>query len=292
LRTLLFTILTGLVFAAGNAFASDVLILQSMHVKPYDDALRGLRSVVKGDTRTVVLTDAEGADIVRIVRDERPELIVAIGADALRSVRKVRDVPIIHLMVLNPEKITDNARNVVGIEMNIQPEKYLSQMERLNLPRLKVGLFYDPEKSGALVKKIKQVAASMGIEINARVVQSPRDVPVQLKFLNGSCNIFWMLPDSTVVTPETVELLLLHTQQTRVPVVTFAAKYVDTGALFSLDIDGYDLGKQAGEMANRIIDGTDLSQIRDAWARKAVLKVNRKVAEKLGISLAGLETRQ
>ena len=98
-----------------------------------------------------------------------------------------------------------------------------------------------------------------------------------------------MIPDATVVTPETFEFLLLFSQQNRMPIVTFAGKYVDTGALVSLDIDGFDLGKQAGEMANSILDGTRVSDIPNTEARKAVLKVNRKVAKKLGISLNGIE---
>ena len=107
--------------------------------------------------------------------------------------------------------------------------------------------------------------------------------------MKGSFNLFWMLPDSTVVTPETFEFLLLFTQQNRTPVVTFAGKYVNTGALASLDIDGFDLGKQSGEMANRVLDGTRVSDIPTAEARKSVIKINRKVASKLGINIAGLE---
>ena len=258
-------------------------------MKPFDDALRGFRSACKADSKTVVVADAEGVDIVRMVREERPQLILAIGADALQRVKKIRDIPIIYLMVLNPEKITGGAKNIVGINMNIPPEKYLGLMERMNLPKLKVGLFYDPAKTGAFVKRIQQTARSRGIEIMAREVRHPQEVPVLLAEMKGSCNLFWMIPDATVVTPETVEFLLLFSQQNGTPVVTFAGKYVDSGALVSLDIDGVDLGKQGGEMANRILDGTRVSDIPATEARKAVLRVNRKVARKLGINLKGIE---
>ena len=111
-----------------------------MRVKPFDDALRGFRTVCKADSKTVVVSDAEGVDFVRMVREERPRLILAIGADALQRVKKIRDIPIIYLMVLNPEKITGRGKNIAGVDMNIPPEKYLSLMENLNLPKLKVGL--------------------------------------------------------------------------------------------------------------------------------------------------------
>ena len=289
MRTLFITSLISLILSGATAFAADILVLQGMRVKPFDDALRGFRSACKADSKTVVVTDAEGADIVRIVREDRPRLILAIGADALQRVKKIRDIPIIYLMVLNPEKITGGAKNVVGIDMNIPPEKYLGLMERLNLPKLKVGILYDPAKTGAFVKRIQQTARSRGIEIMAREVRHPREVPELLAEMKGSCNIFWMIPDATVVTPETVEFILLFSQKNGTPVVTFAGKYVDTGALISLDIDGLDLGKQGGEMANRILDGTRVSDIPNTEARKAVLRVNRKVAKKFGINLKGIE---
>jgi putative ABC transport system substrate-binding protein len=289
MRTLFLTFLISLLFTAANAFAGDVLVLQSLHVKPFDDALRGFRNICKAETKTVVVADAAGADILRLVREERPRLILAIGAEALKSVKRIREIPVIYTMVLNPEKITGNARNFAGVDMSIPPEKYLSLMVSLHLPKMRVGILYDPAQSGGFVKKIQQTARAKGIEITAREVRNSKEVPEALSGMKGTFNLFWMLPDSTVVTPETFEFLLLFTQQNRTPVVTFAGKYVETGALVSLDIDGFDLGKQAAEMANRVLDGTRVSDIPSAEARKAVMKLNRKVASKLGINLAGLE---
>jgi putative ABC transport system substrate-binding protein len=288
-RILFLTSLISLLLSGATVFAGDILVLQSMRVKPFDDALRGFRSVCKADSKTVVVADAEGTDLVRMTREERPQLILAIGADALQRVKRIRDIPIIYLMVLNPEKITGGGKNIAGIDMNIPPEKYLDLMESLNLPKLRVGLLYDPAKTGAFVKRVQHTARSRGIEITAREVHHPREVPELLAEMKGSCNLFWMLPDATVITPETVEFLLRFSQQNGTPVVTFAGKYVDTGALVSLDIDGFDLGKQGGEMANKILDGTRVSDIPNTEARKAVLKVNRKVAKKLGINLNGIK---
>ncbi len=289
MRTLLITYLVSLIFTAGNAWAADVLVLQSLRVKPFDDALRGFRSACKGDVRTVVLSDVEGMDIVRTVREERPKVILAVGAEALQRVKKIRDIPIIHLMVLNPEKVAGAAGNIVGVDMNIPPDKYLGLMEHMNMSKLKVGILYDPARNGAFVKRIQQAAKARGIEVTAREVRHSREVPEALAGMQDSFNVFWMLPDSTVVTPETVEYILLFSQRNRTPVVSFASKYVDTGALVSLDIDGFDLGKQGGEMANRLLNGARASELHSTDARKAVLKVNRKVAEKLGINLVRLE---
>jgi putative ABC transport system substrate-binding protein len=256
-----------------------------VRVKPFDDALRGFKSVCKADAKTVVVSESEGIDVLRTVREERPELILAIGADALAKVKKIRDIPILYLMVLNPEKSIDGGKNVTGVNMNIPPAKYLALLEKLDLPRLRVGILYNPLKSGHAVKRILQAARSMGVEVTAREVHSPKEVPELLTRMKDSVTAFWMLPDPTVVTPETVEFLLLFSQQHGVPVVAFAGKYVEMGALLSLDIDSFDQGQQAGEMANKILNGAAVADLPTVDARKAVLKVNRKVGRKLGIDL-------
>jgi putative ABC transport system substrate-binding protein len=289
LRTLFLTILLGLIFSVRAGFAHDILVVQSLQVKPFDEALRGFRSTCKAESISVVVSGAPGVDISRTVREERPSLILAIGADALNRVKKIRDIPIIYSMVLNPEKIAGRGKNIAGVNMNVSPGKYLSLMERLNLPNLRICVLYDPAQTGNMVKNIRQTALAKGIDITAKEVHNPKEVPELLTRMKGTFNLFWMIPDPTVVTPETVEFLLLFTQQSGVPVVTFASKYVDEGALISLDINSFDLGKQAGEMANKVLDGTRVSELPDSEARKAILRINRKVAQKLGISLKGIE---
>jgi putative ABC transport system substrate-binding protein len=290
LRTLSLTFLFSLILSAATVFAGDILVLQSMRVKPFDDALRGFKSVCKGESKTVVVADAQGTDFVRMAREERPELIFAIGAEALNKVKNIRDIPVIYSMVLNPDKITGRGNNFTGVNMNIPPEKYLNMLEKLKLTKLKIGILYDPVKSGDIIKKIQQSARSRNIEIIAREIRHSKEVPEQLAKMKDSCDIFWMLPDSTVVTPETVEFLLLFSQQNRIPVITFASKYLDTGAMASLDIDGFDLGKQAGEIANKVLGGTAISDIPETDARKGVMRINRKIATKFGINLNGKET--
>jgi len=289
LRTLFITLLISLFFSAVNAFAGDILVLQSMRVKPFDDALAGFRSVCSGAARIVMVADTEGTDFVKLAEKERPEIILAIGSEALSKVKKIKDIPIIYLMVLHTDKITGGGRNIVGINMNIPPEKYLTLMEKLNLHGLKIGVFYDPAKSGNFIRNIRQTAGSRGMIITAREVSHPKDVQELLSEMKGSFDLFWMLPDTTVVTPETVESIFRFSQKNSIPIITFAGKYVETGALASLDIDGFDLGKQAGEMANRILGGTAVSDIANTDARKAIMKVNRKLAAKLGINLNALD---
>jgi ABC-type uncharacterized transport system substrate-binding protein len=57
------------------------------------------------------------------------------------------------------------------------------------------------------------------------------------------------------------------------------------GALLSLDIDGFDQGRQAGEIAQQIINGAAVYAIPGTEARRTHIKANRNVAKKLRITL-------
>ena len=48
--------------------------------------------------------------------------------------------------------------------------------------------------------------------------------------------------------------------------------------MISLEIDSYDLGKQGGEIAGRILGGARVTDIPYTEARKSVIRVNRKIA--------------
>lgn len=280
-----FLVIIAILLGTTAARAHDVLVVQALRVKPFDEAYRGFRDACATDARRVYLSDLESTDIVKLVREEKPLLILAIGADALVRVQKVKGIPILYLMVLNPQTIVHGKGNVTGVDMNVPPEKYLDLLTRISPAPKKIGIVYDPSKTGRLVKRAQQAAQERGMEITTLEVSRPNEVPKALDAMKGMVDALLMLPDTTVVTPETVEFFLLFSQNNSIPVITFASKYVEMGALLSIDIDGFDLGRQAGEMAQQILNGAAVNAMPGTEARKTHVKANRNVAKKLRITL-------
>lgn len=276
-----------LFFLVPPCAAGDILVIQSLQIKPYNDALLGFRSVSKARTNKLVSSELGEQDIGGKVRKIKPELILAIGMDALVKVRGIRDVPIVYLMVLNPQALLRDNANVTGVSMNIAPERQLSLLRQI-LPHVKkIAIFFDPGKSGNYVAKAYNAAALMGIELLAKRVHSSREAAAAIDAMKGKADALWLLPDTTVINPATIDLLLLSTLENKIPVFTFSDKYVEKGALMSLEVDAEDAGRQAGEMANRILAGAAVQGIENEDARGEILTVNMIVAKKLGISING-----
>ena len=55
------------------------------------------------------------------------------------------------------------------------------------------------------------------------------------------------------------------------------------GAFLSMDIDAFDMGRQAGEMVLEIQAGKRVEKVKQTYARKAIISTNAMIAEKFGI---------
>lgn len=281
-----FTILFFLILFPGVSEAGpEIVAIQSIRVEPYEEAIKGFQSVCNARINRIVVSELGETDVVRKINEIRPDMVLAIGRDALSMVKRIEGIPIVYLMVLNPQSTLSGEKNITGVSMNIPPEKQLMVLLGA-LPYTKnIGLLYDPNRTAYLVRKAKDAAKKIGIKLIAREIHSSRDAPSLIMDMKEKIDVFWMLPDITVITPETVKFLLLFSLENNIPLLAFSEKYVEVGAFMSTDIDAFDMGSQAGEMANKILSGRGVRNVRQVHARKLVVSTNLMIARKLGINL-------
>jgi putative tryptophan/tyrosine transport system substrate-binding protein len=284
LRTLCLTLLllAPLLLAPLPVLAYDILLLQSLREKGYDEAVQGVKRECSATMRTVVLSDYAETDITRIIREEHPRLIIAVGDRALDVAGKQRTTPVLYMMALHARS---RQKSVTGVGMLFDPARYLSVFESIGSKR--VGVVCDPAKSGAYLKKALVAAKRSGIELVVREVHSPRETLAMLESLRGKVDAIWMLPDITAVSPETTEAYFLFSQGERVPLVSFSEVYLKMGGAVALGIDRFDIGKQLGVMAESVLAGTPVEELSPQTPRRIMLKVNDGVLRRLKITLAG-----
>jgi putative ABC transport system substrate-binding protein len=278
------------IFSAMPAFAEgEILVIQSVKIAPYEEALNGFISAQDQKIKQVVLTETQSFDIRDEIERTQPPLILAIGRDALMNVKDIRDIPVIYIMVLSPNQILDNSQNFYGINMNVHPEKQLEAFIGA-IPKLKnIGLIYNPDNTGELAEEAARAAEKKEVSLVIKKAEKAGDVVNALKGMAESINAFWMFPDVTLLTPESMELLLITSIEKEIPLLTFSTKYLEMGAILSVAVDPYDMGIQAGELAQKILAGDNHKESRLIFARKGVITLNKKVAGKIGIELKQYE---
>jgi putative ABC transport system substrate-binding protein len=280
MRRLVLLILALATLFPSLALSYDVLVLQSSRNPAYEEVMKGFRNGGNVSQRNVVLADYAEVDVIRIVSEDRPRLILAVGDAALTVVRKVQQTPVVAVMSLGIHNRRNASQsNLTGIGMYAQPERYIRMFHTMKTRR--VGVIYDPSRSGWYMNLARQAAGPAGIELVTREVSTPFEINKQLASLSGKVDALWLLPDSTAINRETTEAYFHFGQQQSVPVVSFAAAYLGLGAVAVLEIDHSGLGNQAEAIVTALLSGGAVNGMPLEFPQKLTLKTNPGVLKRL-----------
>ena len=131
------------------------------------------------------------------------------------------DVPVVYMMVLDPQKHNLNAPNMTGTLLEIPIERQMKLIRTFLPARHRLGTLYDPRKNGPKVKEAEQ-NGNQSLDIQAFPVESEKEVPQQLRALLTSSDALWLMPDSTVLTNESIGFILETSLSRGVPVIGFS----------------------------------------------------------------------
>ncbi|HXF91672.1 MAG TPA: ABC transporter substrate-binding protein [Nitrospiraceae bacterium] len=279
---------TGLVPAL--AAAAEIAILKSSNIKAYNDAIDGFKAAVpNGSTFREYDLDGDldrGRKLARRIRASDATLVLAVGLKAAMAAKlEIVDTPVIYVMVLDPSKHNLAAPNMTGIFLEVPLDRQLDTIRSLLPGQRRVGVLYDPSKTSAVVEEARRQAKAYGLELVAAQVASERDVPASLRTLLPTVGALWLVPDSTVLTDESLRYILNTALDQKVPVIGFSPEFVRSGALLSLSVNYGDIGRQAGSLARRILDGQVSLPLKAVPADRVRMTLNLKTARFLGIDV-------
>ncbi len=272
-----------LLCACALSWAGEVVVVKSLDIRPYNEAVAGFKAFCGCEVQELTLTEDRN-DIVRRVLAGNPDAVLAIGLDAFEKLKTIRDLPLLYAMVPSSQYIPAGRANISGVSMYVSPERNMAAILDVLPHANRIGVVYDPRNSEQFVREAGQAAQARGVEIVARKVARPADVPPSVEGLKGKIDLLWMIPDATVINPEAVKYMLLFSFQNRVPLFTFSKKYVEMGAVAGLTVFPYDMGVHAGEIYRRLMQDSDAGPLR-MDSRKSSMVINSRIARKLGIKI-------
>lgn len=272
--------------------AANIVALKSADVDVYNEVLEGFKGILP---RAIISEyDMEGdlqrgkKFLARLKSGPKPDLILAIGIWALQVVvEEVRDIPVVFAMVLNPTTVIgQEAHNITGASMNVPIEQQITLLKKVSPQVRRIGVIYDPSKTGYLVRQAERIARDQGVRLVTKAIASSKDAFAALDAMQGEIDALWILPDLTVLAPESVQYMLLFSFRNKIPLLGLSENQARMGALLGLSFEsGRDIGSQAGELANEILSGRRAEGLPFTTARKVRLTVNLKTAGKLGLQI-------
>jgi putative ABC transport system substrate-binding protein len=290
LMTLVCTFLCCTYIVPVEADAVEIAILKSSDLKAYNEAVEGFKTTTPGAaiyTEYDLRGDLErGKSLARKIRSSDSSLVVAVGLKAaLAAKSEIGDIPILYMMILDPLKHHLNADNMTGVLLEIPTDRQLKIM-RAFLPTLRrIGMMYDPDKTAPKLKAAESRAPAYDFQLRGFPVENEKDIPQQLRALLSESEALWLIPDSTVLTDESIRFILESALAKHVPVIGFSSEFTRLGALLSLSISYIEVGRETGLLAKRILDGEKLLPFKPISVQRVKITVNLKTARYLGISV-------
>jgi len=279
-------------FLTHQAEAARVAVLMTSKAPEYEEALKGFKQAAPG--QVVAEYDMDGdLDLGRKYLTEietkvKPDLIFAVGGFALQAaVSRSPSIPIVYAMVLNPPSILGaGAKNATGASMNVPVEQAIRLFKQLGPDIKRIGVVYNPARTGYLVKRAQALAREQGLELVTKEIASPKEAVAALQSLQNGIDAFWIVPDETVLSQAIVQQMLKLAFAWKIPLLGLTDRHAEMGALFSLSFaSGQDIGLQAGDLAQAVLSGRAASEVPYTNARKVALTVNLKTAQKLGLEI-------
>jgi ABC-type uncharacterized transport system substrate-binding protein len=231
---------------------------------------------VDGDTRELNATIEE-------LRKEPPQLVVVFGTQVAIAARtRLRDVPIIYCLALNPLKNDLAGSNIGGIRLETGLSEQFADVERF-LPQVtRIGTIYSEPESGNLVR---QARASLrpGVQLIARDARDPRQAAQLIEEIMPHVDAFCLLWDPAIANVSNFRLLVDLSLKNKVALIAPAPAFVEAGALMSVAADYEKAGQRASEMARLVLEGGRAGDFGAEPPPAYLITINASVARRLGI---------
>jgi putative tryptophan/tyrosine transport system substrate-binding protein len=273
-----------------EAAGIEIAILKSSDLKAYNEAIQGFKGTAPGaavyaeyDLRGDL---EQGKQLARTIRVSEPSLVVAVGLKAaLVAKLELSDTPVLYMMILDPLKHGLTAANMTGVLPAIPTERQFKLLRTLLPTAHRIGVLYDPAKTAAKLKEASRSAADYDFQLQGFPVGNEKEVAQQLRSLAASSQALWLIPDSTVLTDESVRFLLESALAKQIPVIGFSSEFTRLGALASLSVRHSEIGRETGLLAKRILNGEKPFPLKPTTVQRVSISVNQKTARYLGIAI-------
>jgi ABC-type uncharacterized transport system substrate-binding protein len=276
-----------LIFLSSIAFA-DIAIIRTAGVAAYDEARNGFSSICfEAKQEFNLLEDLSNqAQVINDIRNGNYRLLVGIGSQAALLARSnFPNTPLVFCLVVNPDKLGLKGDNVTGISLGVPIREQFSVLHSISKKAKRIGVIYTAPGNDSLIATARQIASEQGMSLVTAPITSSTDIQKAMSEIIGNCDVLWIPPDPSLNSDEVIRYIGSTSLSKQVPCVGPSDRYVRSGAIFSLAPDTIEAGRMAGDLANKILQGTQPSKLPVQEILKPRVILNLKAASLLGLTI-------
>jgi len=255
---------------------------------------------VEGDNVEYIIKNAEGdmtlaATIAQQFVTRDVDLILSIAtptSQAAVNAVEGTDIKVVFGSVTDPVAAAlvdswDNpGGNVTGISDWADVPAQVQLVLNIVPDVQKLGTIYNAGETNSVVQidELKKAAPSLGItDIVEATAASTADVFAAVQSLVGRVDAIWVPTDNTVVAA--FESVVKVCEDNQIPLFAADTATVERGAIGTPGIDYYQLGRECGQVAARILRGEDPADIPVKRVDMTDVFLNPSAAERMGVTI-------
>ena len=202
------------------------------------------------------------------------------------------DIPVIYTAVSDPvaaglaKEDGSSVGNITGTCDALAVGAQLKMIRDILPDATKVGIIYTTSEANSIstVAEYEAVAADYGFEIVTTGVTAMSEVAIAAADMVKKVDCITNLTDNTVVTA--LQSVLEEANKAGIPVFGSEVEQVKAGCVASMGLEYFELGKQTGKMAAKVLKGeAKASDMQFETITEPSLYVNFAAAEKIGLKL-------
>lgn len=256
--------------------------------------------IVEGENLTVLFDNAQtdmgtASTIADNFVAEKVDLICAIATPSAMSAYNSSmktDIPVIYTAVSDPiasglaKEDGSSVGNITGTSDALPVTNQLEMIRKIMPEAKSIGILYTTSEtnSESTIAEYKKYAPDYGFEIVDSGINTIADVPMAAADLASKVDCITNLTDNTVVSA--LQTVLDAANKEGIPVFGSEVEQVKNGCVASMGLEYFELGKQTGAMAAKVLKGeAKAADMNFEVITEASLYVNTAAAEKVGLAL-------
>lgn len=223
---------------------------------------------------------------------DQVDLILAIATPTAQATAHViKDTPILITAVTDPvaaglvESIERPGTNVTGTSDLTPVALQLTLLKELAPSAQRVGVVYNAGEVNSVVQVqlAREAATALGLQIVEATVSNSSEVLQATQALQGRVDALYVPTDNTVVSA--IDSVVMVAERLKLPLIAGEDQSVQAGALATIGIDYYQLGRQTADIAQRVLQGENPAEIPVQYLEDMNIVLNLGAAQRMGVTI-------
>jgi len=161
----------------------------------------------------------------------------------------------------------------------------LGVLLRLDASVKSVGVVFNPGESNSrfAMKRIRDACEELGLKLATVSVSNSSEVYTAARSIIDRVDALYSGADNTIISA--VESLVKVAEESAKPLIAGESDSVERGAIATLGTNYHEVGRAAGAIAVRALQGEEVGTIPVVQETRAHLYINTAAAERMGVEL-------